>query len=101
MGYMLLLPSGYSTTGTRLFFLFLFLLALLISTFTVSYPLVLYLHQDQNGNGYYEGNDWLQAQIAPWFNNVEFRTNNPCILIAPLLDQVLAHIINKVSYEFY
>ena len=84
---MLLLPSGYSTSGMNI--RFPLYPPLLTSSILVSYPLVLYLHQNDMGTGYYQGNDLLQGQINPWFNNDQFRRNNPCIIVAPLLDQVI------------
>ncbi len=59
MSYQLLLPSGYSTKS--------------------AYPLVLYLHQLDNASQ-------IPAQIDPWFNDTDYRTRYPSIVVAPQCD---------------
>lgn len=68
-----------------------------------SYPLVLYLHQLDQANPFYQNgnnpaNDLVQPQIDPWFNNTTFRTNQPCIVVAPLLNQLADTTGNTINF---
>ncbi|HEY8287687.1 MAG TPA: hypothetical protein VIG49_00375 [Acetobacteraceae bacterium] len=63
MQYDVLLPANYSPTG--------------------NYPVVLYLHQLDMGN-WPEG---LAQEVDPWFNNTQFRSDHPAIIVKPILDQ--------------
>ena len=60
MSYQLLLPAGYSSAH--------------------AYPLVLYLHQLDNASQ-------IPAQIDPWFNDPDFRSKHPAIIVAPQCNQ--------------
>ena len=59
MSYAYLMPHGY--------------------TKSYAYPLVLYLHQLDNASQ-------IPSQIDPWFNDVEYRTDFPSIVVAPQCD---------------
>jgi predicted esterase len=47
------------------------------------YPTVLYLHQLDMGT---DEKDLLD-EVNPWFNSTQYRTDNPSIVVMPLLDQ--------------
>jgi dienelactone hydrolase len=47
------------------------------------YPTVLYLHQLDMGTDEPD----LLNEVNPWFNSSSYRTNNPSIVVMPLLDQ--------------
>lgn len=47
------------------------------------HPVVLYLHQLDMG----DWPDGLVQQVNPWFNTTAFRTQYPCIVVMPLLNQ--------------
>lgn len=60
MSYQALFPHGYTKTK--------------------SYPLLVFLHQLDNASQ-------IPQQIDPWFNDVQFRTEFPAIVVAPQCDQ--------------
>ncbi|MDB4966741.1 MAG: hypothetical protein JWN44_2430 [Myxococcales bacterium] len=69
MHYNYLLPHGYSDKHR--------------------YPVLLWLHENDMGNSVYNGGDptGLASYLDGWFNTSAFRTNYPCIIIAPYADQ--------------
>ena len=69
MHYDYLLPHGYDASHT--------------------YPLVIWLHENDMGDPYYDdGQHWnLAGYLDGWFNNAGFRSQYPCILVAPYADQ--------------
>lgn len=75
MQYMVLLPQSYSSTG--------------------NFAVMLYLHQLDNGSF---GPQPLQDQINPWFNTPAFRDADPCIIVAPLLDQTADMSGNTINF---
>ncbi|MCA1664439.1 MAG: cellulase family glycosylhydrolase, partial [Myxococcales bacterium] len=54
-----------------------------------SYPLVLWLHENDMGDPYYDNGQafGLAGYLDGWYNNAQFRSQYPCILVAPYADQ--------------
>jgi hypothetical protein len=60
---------------------------------TFTYPILVHEHEDEEGDSWYDGNNGDPLYLASaseadsWYNNTEWRTAYPCIIILPYADQ--------------